>query len=247
MLLNIATNTSNLTNELYRRFKAFHLILWKKGNMLEKNNNYFSDIRWDIINLIPAGKNRILEIGCGTGNTGKTLKEEGKAIEVTGVEKIVPIAESARKNLDKVVTADIETLELPFTQEYFDYVIMADVLEHLYDPWGTLDRLRKYMKKGGHIIASIPNIRHWRIVWGLVFKGDWNYNRAGLLDDTHIRFFTKKTMMKLFQSKGFTIHLITPRFKLEPANRYNILNNLTLRLLEEFWAEQYIIMAKKND
>lgn len=247
MLLNIATNTSNLTNELYSGFKAFHLILWKKGNMLEKNNNYFSDIRWDIINLIPVGKNKILEIGCGTGNTGKVLKEQGKAVEVIGIEKIPYAAESARENLNAVITADIETLKMPFDKGCFDYIIAADILEHLYNPWLTISNLKAYTKKDGFVIASLPNIRNWRIVWGLIFKGDWNYSNAGLLDDTHIRFFTKKTMMKLFQSEGFTIHLITPRFRLEPANRYNILNNLTLHLLEEFWAEQYIIMARKND
>jgi 2-polyprenyl-3-methyl-5-hydroxy-6-metoxy-1,4-benzoquinol methylase len=215
--------------------------------MLEKTNNYFSDIRWDIINLIPAGKNKILEIGCGTGNTGKVLKEQGKAAEVIGIEKIPQAAESAKKNLNAVITADIETIKMPFDKGYFDYIIAADIMEHLYSPWLTISNLKAYIKKDGFIIASLPNIRNWRIVRGLLFKGDWNYSNAGLLDDTHIRFFTKKTMMKLFQSEGFTIHLVTPRFRLEPANRYNILNNLTLRLLEEFWAEQYIIMARKND
>ncbi|MDD5064774.1 MAG: class I SAM-dependent methyltransferase [Phycisphaerae bacterium] len=215
--------------------------------MLEKINNYFSNIRWDIINLIPAGKNKILEIGCGTGNTGKVLKEQGKALEVIGIEKIPQAAESAKKNLNSVITADIETVEMPFDKGYFDYIIAADILEHLYNPWLTISNLKKYIKKDGFIITSIPNIRHWRIVRELILKGNWTYNNAGLLDDTHIRFFTKKTMMKMIQSAGFTINLIIPKFKLEPANRYNILNNLTLHLLEEFWAQQYIIMARKND
>src|SRR4030042_643996 len=206
--------------------------------MLEKTNNYFSDIRWDIINLIPAGENKILEIGCGTGNTGKALNEPGRAGEVRGIEKPPTPAETAKKNLNAVITADGETLKMPFDKGYFDYIIAADIMEHIYNPWFIISNLKAYIKKGGFIIASIPNTRNWRIVRGLIFKGDWSYTNAGLLDDTHIRFFTKKTMMKLFQSEGFTIHLITPRFRLEPGNRYNILNNLTLRLLEEFWAEQ---------
>ncbi|PKL50383.1 MAG: class I SAM-dependent methyltransferase [Planctomycetes bacterium HGW-Planctomycetes-1] len=214
--------------------------------MLEKNNSYFSDIRWDIISLIPAGKNKILEIGCGTGITGKTLKEENKAVEVTGIEKIANIAEQAEKNIDKVITADIEALELSFADEYFDYIIMADILEHLYNPSAVLAKLKKYIQKDGCIIASIPNIRYWKIVRDLVIKGEWTYRADGILDDTHLRFFTRKSITKLFQSAGFTVDSVKPRFKLQPKKYDNILNNLTLGILEEFWTMQYIIMAKNT-
>jgi methionine biosynthesis protein MetW len=214
--------------------------------MLKKNNSYFSDIRWDIISLIPAGGNKILEIGCGTGITGKTLKEKNKAVEVIGIEKIANIAQQAEKNIDKVITADIEILELPFDDEYFDYVILADILEHLYNPSAVLNKLRKYIKKDGCIIASVPNIRYWKILIDLVLKGKWTYCSEGILDDTHLRFFTKKSIIELFQSAGFTVDTIAPRFKLQPKKYDNFLNNLTLRLLEEFWTMQYIIMAKNT-
>src|SRR4030043_257107 len=127
--------------------------------MLKKTNNYFSDVRWDIINLIPAGENKILEIGCGTGNTGKALKEQGRAVEVIGIEKIPTAAETAKKNLNAVITADVETLKMPFDKGYFDYIIAADIMEHLYNPWLTISNLKAYIKKGGFVIASLPNIR----------------------------------------------------------------------------------------
>jgi 2-polyprenyl-3-methyl-5-hydroxy-6-metoxy-1,4-benzoquinol methylase len=215
--------------------------------MQEKNSKYFNDIRWDIINLIPVGKNRILELGCGTGNTGKVLKEQNKALEVIGIEKIPSIAESARAKLDTVITADIETFKMPFDNEYFDYVIAADILEHLYNPWLIVNTLNTYIKKGGYLIASIPNIRHWEIMKDLIFKREWNYRSDGVLDNTHLRFFTKKNMMQLFPSEYFTINRIIPKFKLQPGNRYNTLNNFTLHLFEEFLARQYIIMAQKQD
>lgn len=214
--------------------------------MLKKSNNYFSDIRWDIISLIPTGKNKILEIGCGTGITGKILKEENKAVEVIGIEKIANIAKQAEKNIDKVITADIEILELPFANEYFDYIITADILEHLYNPSAVLDKLKKYIKKDGCIIASIPNIRYWKILRNLIVKGEWTYCSDGILDETHLRFFTKKSITKLFQSAGLSIDTIKPRFKLQPKKRDNLLNSITLGLLEEFWTMQYIIIAKNT-
>jgi methionine biosynthesis protein MetW len=214
--------------------------------MLEKNNSYFSDIRWDIISLIPAGQHKILEIGCGSGNTGKTLKQENKAAEVVGIEIVEHVAELAKKNLDTVIVGNIEKLELPFADKYFDYIILADILEHLYNPSAVLEKLKKHLKKDGRIIASLPNVRYWKVVKNLVFKGEWNYCRDGILDDTHIRFFTKKSMTKMFLSLGFSIELATPRFKLQPKKSDNLINNLTLGLFEEFWTMQYVIMARNK-
>jgi len=214
--------------------------------MLNKNNNYFSDIRWDIISLIPAGNNKILEIGCGTGNTGKTLKEKKKASKVIGIEIIEQAAKQAEKNLDKVFNTDIEVFDLQFTAEYFDYIILADILEHLHNPLAILEKLKKYIKKNGWIIASIPNVRYWKVIRDLVIKGEWTYRPDGILDDTHLRFFTKKSIIKLFQLAGFSVDVIKPRFELQPKKNDILINNWTLGLFEEFWTMQYIIMAKNK-
>jgi len=212
--------------------------------MFEKKKTYFNNTRVDIINLVEKGSNRILEIGCGAGNTGKILKLQGKASEVVGVEKVSEIAEIAKAVLDKVVCGDVETAELSLSKDYFDYVIASDVLEHLYDPWSLIDKLRIYLRKGGYIIASLPNIRNWKILKGLVLKGQWEYSHDGVLDDTHLRFFTKKSMIRLFQSKGFVVTSIVPKFKYDVGNRYNILNRFTFGLLEDFITTNYIIKAK---
>jgi 2-polyprenyl-3-methyl-5-hydroxy-6-metoxy-1,4-benzoquinol methylase len=212
--------------------------------MFEKKETYFGNIRLDIVNLVENGGNKILEIGCGAGNTGKMLKQQGKASEVVGIEKVPEIAEIAKTVLDKVVCGDVETAELPLSKEYFDYVIASEVLEHLYDPWSLVDKLRIYLRKGGYIIASLPNIRNWRIVKGLVLKGEWEYSHDGALDNTHLRFFTKKSMTRLFQSKGFVVISIVPKFKYDIGNRYNILNRFTLGLLEDFITTNYVIKAK---
>jgi len=213
--------------------------------VLNKDQNYYHGIRWDLINFVSKGNNRILDIGCGDGNTGKSLKDQGKAVEVVGIEKVSEIAQIAETKIDKVICANVETIELPFSEGYFEYIIMGDMIEHLYDPWLLIRKLRPYLKKEGYILASIPNIRNWRIIKDLVLKGEWNYSSKGLLDDTHLRFFTKKSILKLFSSKDFLVHRIIPRFKLEARSKANLVNKLTLALFEDFVTVQYIIKAKK--
>lgn len=217
--------------------------------MLNKDQNYYHGIRWDLINFVSKGNNRILEIGCGDGNTGKALKDQGKAVEVIGIEKVSEIAQIAETKIDKVIYANVETIELPFSEGYFEYIIMGDVIEHLYDPWLLIRKLRPYLKKGGYILASIPNIRNWRVIKGLVFNGEWNYSHDGLLDDTHLRFFTKKTIVKLFSSEDFRVHRLIPKFEFRPTYRSGIIktvNYVTLGLLKGFLTFQYIIIAEKK-
>lgn len=199
----------------------------------------------NIIEFVRDGDNKILEIGCGEGNSGKALKEQGKAVEVVGVEKVHEIAEIAKTKIDKVICSDVEVVKLPFSQGYFDYVILGDVLEHLYDPWTVVSNLGRYLKRGGYVIASIPNIRNWRIVRDVVLKGEWNYWHEGLLDDTHLRFFTKKSMIRLFESRDFVVSRIIPRFKFLPRSKHKTINNFTFGLFEDFLTRQYIVEARR--
>ncbi len=215
--------------------------------MVRKDNLYFGNIRHDVIELVAPGANRILDIGCGEGNTGQLLKEQGKAAEVVGVEKIAEVAEIARTRIDTVLCVDVEAMSLPNT-DYFDYIIMGDVIEHLYDPWALVNNMGQYLKKGGFVIASVPNIRNFRIIKSLFLKGEWNYSSDGLLDDTHLRFFTKKTIVELFSSEDFAVERLISKFEFRPTYRTTIiksLNNVTLHLFEDFLAFQYIVIARK--
>lgn len=215
--------------------------------MLKKPESYFGNIRYELIELVLDGDNKILEIGCGEGNTGKALKEQGKAVEVVGIEKIPEVAQVAMEKIDKVIIADVESVEIPFDEGYFDYMIMGDVLEHLYDPWILVNKLAHYVKKGGYIIASIPNVRYWRIIKDLVLKGEWKYCSEGLLDDTHLRFFTKKSIVRLFPSGRFAISRIIPASKPRPQklSKQRLVNKLTFGLLEDFFTFQYIVEARR--
>jgi 2-polyprenyl-3-methyl-5-hydroxy-6-metoxy-1,4-benzoquinol methylase len=153
------------------------------------------------------------------------------------------VAELAKAKLNGVIVGDIEALEgLPFSPEAFDYIIAGDVLEHLKDPWKVLEGLRMFLKGEGFIIASIPNVRNWRVIKDLVFKGEWRYVEAGILDDTHLRFFTKKTIMDMFTNCGYHMVSILPRLR----KRSRGLNRLSLGLFEEFLAGQYMCKARKS-
>ena len=222
------------------------MILNKKKYLIKsKKEDYFNSTRWDLIRLIRNGNNKVLEIGCGTGNTGRALKENGKATEVIGVEIIPEIAKTAGTKLDKVICGDIEVLDLPY-REYFDYVIAGDVLEHLYNPWAIINKIKIYIKKGGYVIASIPNVRNWRILKDLILKGEWKYVSAGILDNTHLRFFTKKSIIELFKNNGFSEIRIIPAFKVKSKkNKFNLINIFTFGLFEEFFTTQYIVKARK--
>ncbi len=215
--------------------------------MHKKKKGYFGNIRQELVDLVQEGNNKILEIGCGEGNTGKVLKEQGKAIEIVGIEIIYEAAQIAKRKIDKVLNIDVEKTELPFDEGYFDYVIMGDVLEHLYDPWLLVRKLSRFIKNGGYIVVSIPNIRHWKVLKELVLKGEWKYSVEGPLDDTHLRFFTKKSMISLLESGPFTVSRIIPVSKFRPnlGIKWSMVNKLTLGLLEEFLEAQYIIEAKK--
>jgi len=207
---------------------------------MNKPKSYFSGIRNDIIKLIQCNDFNILEIGCGEGNTLVELKKQGKAKFVAGID-IVDFNQSSK--LDRFVLADIETDNINLPDEYFDIIICADVLEHLKDPWKTLEKIKKYLKPNGIIIASIPNIREIRTLASILIKGDFQYVDAGILDKTHLRFFCKKNIMELFERTGYKVEKIT--FDLSASPKRKLLLKFSFELLEEFLVVQYLVVGRK--
>ena len=147
----------------------------------------------------------VLEVGCASGIQTRHLKERLNC-RVTGIEIDPLAAEDARPYCENLIIGSIEELDLPkaLGDRRFDAITFADVLEHLYDPAGVLKKVRPFLKEGGHLIASIPNIAHAAICWELA-HGRFDYQKYGLLDNTHIRFFTKKNVARLFEEAGYRI------------------------------------------
>jgi len=195
-----------------------------------------------------TGKNKkVLDVGCATGQVAKKLIEN--KCEVVGIEIDDESAQLAKKYCKDVIIGDIETLEtLPYPEKYFDVIIFADILEHLKDPQAVLLKLKKYLRKDGYILCSIPNIAHIYIRLNLLL-GKWEYRDAGILDRTHLRFFTRKTAIKLIEQAGYKIVEIyytpwIPLFKLRKFHFGKRLEYYIARLFPTLFALQIIIKAK---
>jgi trans-aconitate methyltransferase len=172
----------------------------------------------DLLGLVPAGVERVVEAGCSSGALGQAWLAQHPDGEYIGIEMVAEYADLARTRLTEVVVANVEKME----ERSFDVLnptdcwIFGDVLEHLYDPWGTLKRVRRSLGERGCVVACIPNAQHWS-VQGLLNVGEFRYQDAGLLDRTHIRWFTRKTIIELFGTSGFEIEEMGGRVFDEPG------------------------------
>lgn len=169
------------------------------------NRNNSHTLALDFIQSIKPAGLKILEVGCSTGYFGSHLRQLGH--HVTGVELDPQSAALAQAALDEVHCISIEKFYAANSDRRFDVICFGDVLEHLYDPKDALERSIKQLAPDGHIICSVPNIGHG-CIRGSLLEGEWNYSDLGILDRTHIRFFTKKTLLKLLQSVSLNVEKI---------------------------------------
>ncbi|OGF67040.1 MAG: hypothetical protein A2Y62_10830, partial [Candidatus Fischerbacteria bacterium RBG_13_37_8] len=212
--------------------------------LFKKRPHYYNAVREDLIKLIPRIQGRFLEIGCGAGLTLEYLKTKGAAY-VAGVDKSSEAIKVALdKRIDAAICADIETEELPFDEKEFDYIILADLLEHLYNPWDTLKRVTRLLKNDGYILMSIPNVKYFLILWNLIFHDEWRYSDAGILDNTHLRFFTLTEIMRLIDYACLKIAKIEC-YRLY-GKKFGIINFIFFDKLKSFSIVQYHILVKKK-
>lgn len=165
-----------------------------------------------VFDLIPLDALKILEVGTGSGSLAAAVKRRNPQVEYVGVEIASEYVELSRGRCDRVYLDNFEKPTHQLIREISDKdcIIFCDVLEHFLDPWSVLEMLKTFMKPSAIIIASIPNIQHWSIQLRLN-QGDWRYSESGLLDKTHVRFFTRDTMVELFEKAGFLITHMAPR------------------------------------
>ncbi len=203
------------------------------------------------------GKNkRVIDFGCATGYFARLLTNRG--CEVIGVEVNSKAAKVADNYCDEVIVADLDFVSLndifskKISKEKFDIAIFGDILEHLRNPWKILEETRNILKPQGYVIASIPNIAHGAIRLALL-QGNFEYKPLGILDNTHLRFFTRKTVEDLFEDSGYLIDVIE-RTKLPIysncdlipfINKNNFDNNITDEIEQDEDADtlQFVIRA----
>lgn len=204
-----------------------------------KPGNYYRNFRREILPMLENGIESVLDVGCGEGATSGYLRENGYCRWAAGIELSPEAAAQARERLDLVITGHIEELELPFDDESLDLILCLDVLEHLVDPWTVIDRLAKLLRPGGTILASIPNVRHWSVLLPLIFRGRWEYRSEGILDATHLRFFTRQSAVALLRRPELQVDRVDPLISTKFQAR------LARWGLGGFTAVQYLIRARK--
>jgi len=214
------------------------------NTILNPGSEYFHGQRSDVADLVPVNCQRVLDVGCGYGGLGRNLHARGVA-QIFGVE----INPDAASHLNDIYTdywiGDVEQVLLPVTTAAFDCIVFADVLEHLRDPWCTLKRYLHWLKPGGYVVASIPNVRNLALLYNLAIRGRWRYEESGLLDRTHLRFFTRGEIHELFTSAGLEIELIKENHdKLSLPRR--IIAAPLLALIPDLGVCQYLIRSRRR-
>ncbi len=188
--------------------------------------------------LVGAGK-KVLEVGCGRGSVSERLQKNGCA--VTAIEINPDSAESAGKFCERVIVGDIETLRLDFKRGEFDVILFGDVLEHLRGPLAVLLKLKPFLGAGGRIVVSVPNVANWKIRLKLLF-GKFDYAGQGIMDRTHLRFFTRKTILQLIGEAGFKVE----KSDFVPSVPFHFLKPLIARVDPNLFAFQFLFSAGKK-
>ncbi|MHB1187329.1 glycosyltransferase [Thiobacillus sp.] len=207
---------------------------------------YYQHARPEILERVPLTARKVLDVGCGAGGLSANLKIR-QAVEVHGVELVEQAAVHARTHMDKVWNCSIEDALDEIPNNYYECIVVADVLEHLIDPWSVLNALKGKLTADGKIVASVPNIQNWGVLADLI-QGKWNYQNEGILDRTHLRFFTRKTLEELFWSSGLHIMSLSPKNggALPPVSLIKNLNKLGLdaeKLAQDGQVFQFLIEA----
>jgi len=209
-----------------------------------KDPTYFQGERSEMLEYVPQSAEMILEVGCGYGNFGKLLKAERSA-EVWGVELEEQAAAIASENLDRVICAPFDrSLELP--EKGFDCIVFNDVLEHLVDPFDTLLYCKALLSDRGVIVASIPNVRYFSNMIDLLILRKWEYADQGILDRTHLRFFTYSSILSMFSRLGYEVQTIEGLHKIEKMTlpgKYRYFNGLLWLLREKIDDMRYLHFA----
>lgn len=222
---------------------------------------YHMNPRVEIMSFLTERPGTVLDIGCGGGATGKLVKDKFPGTRMIGVEINPHAAEHARRHLDHVVCAAVEDIvpARDFPDAAITTVLLLDVLEHLYDPWNALVRIHGWLAPGTRLIASVPNIRNLATLSD-VAGGRFDYEANGVLDITHVRFFTRATLRDMFEQTGFVVQRLDPLT--QPALVDQVIvdrrpgridtRNISIRYrsfeeLEDLYALQYVVDARAGE
>ncbi len=170
--------------------------------MKQKSNSYYQNQRSEIYGMIPEPVQKVLEIGCAAGGFRLNFPDQ---VEYWGVEPVREAAEQARQKSIKVLCGTYDEVREQLPAAYFDVVVCNDVIEHVPDPEAFLVSLKGKLATNGILVGSIPNVRFWGNLINLLVRRDWKYEESGVLDRTHLRFFTAKSFRRLMHGTGYEL------------------------------------------
>lgn len=196
-----------------------------------------------MLRYIPSSALRILDVGCGEGGFCKLLTRTDR--EIWGVEINPESAEKASQICSSVLIGDFNFIHNQLPQNYFDCVIFNDVLEHFYAPWDNIRAVKSLLASGGVLITSIPNFRFMsNLIIEILYHGEFQYRtEGGILDDTHIRFFTSKSIRRMFREQGYEI-LSHEGINPDDRIKARIIRGLTFGFLKDTRYKQFATVGK---
>ena len=209
-----------------------------------KSASYFSNARADFVDRLPLDRAAsILEVGCGTGATGALALSEGRAGRYVGVELFESAAQQAHEVLSEVITGNVESLNFDWQPASFDALILSEVLEHLVEPGEVLKKLARYVRPGGMVLASSPNISHWRVVRELI-RGRFQLADQGVFDRTHLRWFTPQSFAGMFEDAGFRVDDVGPVTAFSP--RTELISRLSGGRFDHLFMTQIALQGSRR-
>lgn len=207
-----------------------------------KDASYYCGYRDDLFPFIPANIKRSLDVGCGEGGFSLKLKEDINT-ETWGIEIDKKSAEIAKKNLDKVLIGSYEDVSNELPKKYFDWIFFNDVLEHMIEPEDCLVKSIENLSQDGRIMLSIPNMRQAKVLSELLIHKDWRYKVSGIQDKTHLRFYTKKSLMRMINECNYEIESIRGINAMKHW-LITLANIVTFNFFEDTKYQQFLVIAK---
>lgn len=209
-----------------------------------KPKGYYDNIRTEMLKYLPKTAKKVIDIGCGNGAFAAAIKAQNNA-EVWGIEYMEAHGIKAKNKLDKIYIGKCEDFIKELPNNYFDVIYFNDVLEHLAYPDNVLKIIKSKLVKNGVVISSIPNMRFYKTFKRLLFKKDWKYEEYGVMDKTHLRFFTKKSIKRMYEDLGYTIIKHEGINKSKSIKPY-LFYTLTLFTQLDMQYVQFATVAKKD-
>lgn len=166
--------------------------------------DYYQNARPEMLEFIPENATKVIEIGSSEGRFLQLIRKRQGA-EIWGVEPNQEACSKLQANVDHAIHSTAEESFAVLPENYFDCFIYNDVLEHLLWPEQVIIQTLAHLAPGGFIVCSIPNVRHWDNIKELLVKRDWEYKSLGTLDYTHFRFYTQKSIIRMFQKCGLEV------------------------------------------